>query len=121
MSEFFSVLRTWWSSGIGQIFDYSGNLSNLILDWVVKFFNAIFGGLGDLLADWISSLGLTIEMPATVFNVLDEITVGIGYIIPVSALLPIVNFMLAFYFAKIIFAIYHLIAKTTIKRVKIKG
>lgn len=59
-----------------------------------KFF---FGGLADIILSFISSFGLTIEIPANVFDILREISIGVGYIIPVRALLPIPIFMITFY------------------------
>lgn len=102
------------------IADFFGNLFNNLIDWILELLNGIFGGLGELIGSWLLSQGLTIEIPATVFDILDELTIGIGYILPINSLLPIVFFWLAFYVAKIIFAVYSIIANTVIKRVSIK-
>lgn len=109
-----------FKTGLNQIFDFFGGIVDNLIDWVLKLVNSLLGGLADLIGNWLSSQGLTIQFPAAIFNVLNEITLGIGYILPVKQLMPIVNFMIAFYVAKIIFAVYQLIAKTVIKRVKVK-
>lgn len=109
-----------FKTGIGQILDFFGGVIDKLIDWILSLCNALLGGISELLANWLATQGLTIQFPAAIFNVLNEITLGIGYILPIKQLMPIVNFMLAFYVAKIIFAVYHLIAKTVIKRVKVK-
>ena len=102
---------------IGNFFN---NIFNGLIDWVLELLNGIFGGLGELIGAWLISRGITIEIPAMAFDILDEITVGIGYILPINALMPIVYLWLSFYVAKIIFAVYSIIANTVIKRVSIK-
>lgn len=109
-----------FKNGLNQIFDFFGGVLDNLIDWVLKLVNSLLGGIGELIANWLASQGLTIQFPVAVFNVLNEITLGIGYILPIKQLMPIVNFMVAFYVAKIIFAVYQLIAKTVIKRLKVK-
>lgn len=104
-------------SGIG---DFFSNFFNSLIDWVLELLNGFFGGLGTLIGTWLEAQGLTIEIPDSVFGILDELTSGIGYILPISQLMPIVYFWLAFYGAKIVFAVYSIIANTVIKRVSIK-
>ena len=102
---------------IGNFFS---NLFNGIIDWVLELLNGLLGGLGELIGSWLVSQGITIEIPATAFDILDEITIGIGYILPISSLMPIVFLWLSFYIGKIIFAVYSIIANTIIKRVSVK-
>lgn len=98
---------------------FTGLFSSLI-DWVLQFFNSIGIGFTSMIANWLASAGLTIEIPSNLFAVLSDITYGVGYILPIPALMPIVNVMLAFYVLKIVFAVYHLIASTIVKRVSVK-
>lgn len=100
--------------------DFFANLFNGLIDWVLELLNSIFGGLGDVIASWLIEQGFSIEIPSHVFDILNEITLGIGYILPMSSLMPIVYFWLGFYVCKIIFAVYSIIANTVIKRVSIK-
>lgn len=100
--------------------DFFSKIFNGLIDWVLELINGIFGGLGELIGTWLISQGIVIEIPAMAFDILDEITVGIGYILPINALMPIVYLWLSFYVAKIIFAVYSIIANTVIKRVSIK-
>lgn len=109
MSKFFS-----W------IADFFANLFNGLIDWFIGLLNNFFGGVGDYIATWLINQGITIELPANVFDVLNEITLSVGYILPITSLMPIVIFWLGFYVVKIIFAVYSLIANTIIKRVTVK-
>lgn len=120
LQGFLSSFGSAWSSGINQIQKLSGDLFGGVIDWVVDLLNGCLLGVGELLGNWLYSVGLTLEIPVNVFDVLKEITYGIGYILPIGKLMPIVNFFLAFYFAKIVFAVYHLVASTVVKRVKVK-
>ncbi len=99
----------WWQSGW-----------DAIIDWFVELLNKFDSGLADFIAEWLTSQGLTLEIPADVFNVLDEITHGIGYILPLKALTPIFLFWVSFYVSSIIFAIFRMIHSTIIKRVSVK-
>ena len=109
MKEMFSGL---WS-GLQNIF-------STIIDWVCGGINAVFGGIAEFIFNFISGYGLKIEIPANVYDVLNEITIGVGYIIPVRALLPIPAFMITFYVLKFVFSLYQLIAGTIIKRVRLR-
>lgn len=108
-----------WLSGMGQITDFFSNWTGSLWDGIVDFFNGIMGGLSDYIASWLSGLGLSISIPSGVFDVLDSLTRSIGYLIPVSSILPIPIFMLSFYVIKLIFSVYQIIASTVIRRVKI--
>ena len=108
-----------WLSGMGQITDFFSKWTGSLWDGIVYFFNGIMGGLSDYIASWLSGLGLSITIPSGVFDVLDSLTRSIGYLIPVSSILPIPIFMLSFYVLKLIFSVYQIIASTVIKRVKI--
>ena len=103
-----------------KIFDFFSNIFNGLIDWVLSLVNLFLEGLANLITPWLVEQGMTISFPAEVFEIINEITLGIGYIVPVTALLPIVTFWLGFYVAKIIFAVFSLIASTTFKRVKAK-
>ena len=106
---------------INAIVSFFSDIFNDVINWGVDLLNNLFSGIGDIIAAWLEHIGLTIEIPANVFDIFNELTIGVGYIVPVAALLPIPLFMLAFYVAKLIFAIYQLIAATIIRRVKVKG
>ena len=108
-----------WLSGMGQITDFFSKWTGSLWDGIVDFFNGIMGGLSDYISSWLSGLGLSITIPSGVFDVLDSLTRSIGYLIPVSSILPIPIFMLSFYVLKLIFSVYQIIASTVIKRVKI--
>lgn len=103
-----------------KVFELFRNIFNAAIDWVLELCNSFALGLGTFISQWLLSMGLTVEIPANLFDVLNDFTRGVGYIIPFSALMPIVNFMLSFYVVKIIFAVYKIIANTTIKRVDLK-
>ncbi len=102
-------LANWWQSGW-----------DAILDWAVELLNKFNIGLSTFIADWLVSQGLTLEIPVDVFNVLDEITHGIGYILPLKALTPIFLFWLSMHVANILFAIFRIIHSTIIKRISVK-
>ena len=101
--------------------DFFFGLFDGVINLALELLNGIFGGFGVLLATWLEGQGIVLEYPSNVFDVLNEITLGIGYLLPINALKPIVFWMLAFYIAKIIFAVYSLVASTVIKRVSVKG
>lgn len=115
------------------LMDFFGNFFNGIIDFFVKLFtewipgffidafNFFAGGLAELVENWLISIGLTIEIPEGLYSGLNVLTRSIGYILPMAALSPIVIFMLVFYIAKIVFAIYKVIANTIIKKISIKG
>lgn len=77
-----------------------------ILGFFTSMLQNLFGAVGTAVSAWMIDQGFSLSIPSEVFNVLDEITLGIGYIFPLYALMPIVTFMLAFYVAKIVFAVF---------------
>ncbi len=109
---------------MGKFFEKCSELGSNI-------FEAVFGVISDiityivslpmvLLSDWFVGQGFSIEMPDMVFEVFDEITYAIGYIFPLNALMPLVQFWLSFYIVKIIISIYNMITKSiSIKLTKI--
>ena len=97
------------------ITDFFGSAIHTVIDWVLSLVNYIIGGVADLIFNFLSACGLTIEIPANVFDILRELSIGIGYIIPVQALLPIPTILISFYLIKLVFSIYQLIAGTIIK------
>ena len=105
---------------LNAIVSFFRGIFNGFIDWVVSCINALLSGLGDLLVGWLLGLGLTIEIPPNVFDILHELTVGVGYILPIRQLLLIPMFMLSFYVAKLIFAVFQVIYSTIIKRTTIK-
>lgn len=108
-----------WQSGMGQIGNFFGDFFGGLWDGGVSLLNGIFGGIGDLISGWLNSLGLNLSLPANIYQGLHEVSIGVGYIIPIRALLPIPMFMLSFYIAKLIFAVYQLVAGLIIRRVKL--
>lgn len=102
------------------IYDFFINLINAVIDWALGLINFILEGAAGLFAPWLAEQGMTIAFPTQVFEIINEITLGIGYILPISALLPIAVFWLGYYGAKIVIAVFSLIASTTFKRVKVK-
>lgn len=103
-----------------KVFDFFTGVVNAIIDFVLEFFNNIGLGIGGFIGEWLNGYGMVIQIPSNIFDVLNDVTRGIGYILPLAALTPIVNFMITFYVIKIIFSLYRVIASTTIRRVKIK-
>ena len=108
-----------WQSGWNQIGGFFGDFFGGLFDGAVDFFNSIFSGLSSYISEWLTGLGLSITIPDGVFAVLNDLTRGIGYLIPVQALLPIPVFMLSFYIIKLIFALYQIIANTIIRRIHV--
>lgn len=104
----------------GSIGNFFVSLFDGVIDWGLNLINGLLDGLGSLISWWFDSLGLSVSVPSGVFNVLDDITYSIGYIFPIKELLPIPLFFLSFYIAKVVFAVFQIIASTVIKRVKIK-
>ncbi|MCM1334595.1 MAG: hypothetical protein NC084_00055 [Bacteroides sp.] len=100
--------------------DFFVDLFSGLVDWVLSLVNSVFSTVFGVFSIFIKSFGLNPSIPGTVFQVLDELTIGIGYILPISDLLPIAFFWVAFYIARIVFSIYHLIASTVFKRNKMK-
>lgn len=96
------------------------DLFSTAIDWVVGVINSLLGGLAEFIFGFLNEMGLEIEIPPNVFDALREISIGVGYIIPVKELLPIPIFMISFYILKLIFSIYQLIAGTVIKRTRLK-
>jgi hypothetical protein len=108
-----------WQNGWGQIGNFFGDFFGGLWDGAVSLLNNFFNGLATYIGNWLHDLGFSISIPSGVFNVFNDITHFIGYIIPVRALLPIPIFMLSFYIIKLIFAIYKIIASTIIQRVHV--
>lgn len=118
--EFFLNFVTFFKTGLNQELNFFKSIYDGSIDWIINIFNGFLSGIGDIFGSWLIEQGITIEFPPSVFNLLNEITIGIGYILPIVQLMPIVYCLLSFYVAKIIFAIYQLIASTVIKRIKVK-
>ena len=108
-----------WQSGWNQILGSTGDFFSGLFGGAIDLLNGFFNGLGTYLGEWLTGLGLSITIPDGVLTVLDDLTKSIGYIIPVQALLPIPIFMLSFYIAKLIFALYQIIASTIIRKIHI--
>ncbi len=104
----------------GGITDFWGGVFNGLLDWIIELINGFVGGIADIILSWLESSGLSIEIPPSVFDILRELSIGVGYIFPVRALLPIPMIMISFYVLKLVFAVYKIIASTIIRRVSVK-
>lgn len=87
---------SWWISGI-----------QWFVDWIAERFNNVLWAFVTPISNWLDSLGdVTIGFPSVVFDVLNEITYGVGYILPLGYLLPIPIFMISFYGLKLMFIIF---------------
>lgn len=91
-----------------------------IVNFFAGIFNFLLGGVADLILTFLATCGLTIELPANIYDILNEITIGIGYVLPIRYLLPIPLFMITFYTIKLMFSIYNLIAGTILKTINLK-
>ena len=96
--------------------DFLGGIGNFFIGII----NYLVGGVADLILTFLATCGLTIELPTNIYNLLDELTIGIGYIFPMRQLLPIPMFMITFYTIKLVFSIYNLVAGTIIKKISLK-
>lgn len=108
-----------WQSGMSQITNSFSSWTGSVWDSLIFLLNGLFGGLPTYISNWLTGLGLSITIPSEVFDILDSLTRSIGYLIPVSAILPIPIFMLSFYIIKLIFSLYQIIASTVIQRIKL--
>ncbi len=86
--------------------EFFSDLFSGVLGFLTGLLQQLFGAVGSVVSVWLAEQGFSLSIPSEVFNVLDEITLGIGYIFPLYALMPIVAFMLTFYIAKIVFAVF---------------
>lgn len=110
-----------WSSGWSQILSWFSGIFDFLWDNATSFINGIFNGdLAQYIGSWFNNLGLSIAIPQSFYNGLNELFIGIGYIVPVRALLPIPAFFLSFYIIKLVFAIYRAIAGFVVRRIKVK-
>ena len=116
MANFIHNLVNWLQS----ILDFWGDFFSGLWDGTVDLITGLLGGLGDYIASWFESLGLSITIPPNIYMILDDITKSIGYVVPFNQLMPIVAVWLGFYGFKIVFAIYNVIASTVVRRTKIK-
>lgn len=100
---------------MGEIFnwfsEFFSDLASGVLGILTALLQQLFGVFGNLLASWMVEQGFSLSIPAEVFNVLDEITLGIGYILPLYAFLPIIVFMLTFYVAKLVITVFTSVTK----------
>lgn len=76
-----------------------------IVNWFQDTFNSLFGGLSDIISAIFIANSLEVEIPDDVYNILDELTYGIGYILPIKELLPIPIFMISFYSVKLVISV----------------
>lgn len=87
--------------------DFFAEIISELVSWQLTVLSWLTNNLfGAPLGAWLASQGFSIEFPDEVFNVLNEITYGVGYILPLYSLLPIVWIMLTFYVAKILLSVF---------------
>lgn len=94
------------------IAEFFSGLFATVIDFFFSLFSQFMGIVAPYLSAWLIDQGFELEIPTEVFNVLDEITYGIGYIFPLYALLPIVTFWVIFYVAKITISAFNFVTKT---------
>ena len=101
---------------IGNFFnglsDFFSNLFASVFNFIFDFFLNLTGTLNPFITAWLVDQGFELEIPTEIFNVLNEITYGIGYIFPLYALLPIVTIWMTFHIARLTFSIFGGITKT---------
>lgn len=86
-----------------------------VIDCLFSLFLNFTGVFGTALSSWLLEQGFELKIPENVFDVLDEITYGIGYIFPLYGLLPIVTFWLIFYGVKITITVFKFIMGGIVK------
>ena len=98
-----------------DIFSWLSEALSDLTAGIIGFFTALlqqlFGLFGSMIASWMVEQGFSLSIPSEVFNVLDEITLSIGYILPLYALVPLITFMLTFYIAKFVLSIFMNVTK----------
>ena len=108
MEAFFNNIVYFFSDIFGWFWDLLADFASMLL-----------GGLGSIISSFIDSVNLTMEIPESIYTTLREITIGVGYIIPLRALLPIPTLMILFYISKMVYAVFHLVFSTIIQHVKL--
>lgn len=95
------------------------DVSNFFWDVIMWCVNTLTGGLGGVVQLFFEMFNLSISIDVSVYSTLREIMIGVGYIVPIRALLPIPVFMISFYLAQFVFAIFRFICSTFIRKVSI--
>ena len=105
-----------WVSGWHQIqnfFGFGSSSGNIFLD----ILNGILSGVLAIVEQFLNLLGLQFTIPVDIFDGLNDITRGIGYIIPINKFVPLIVFALAFYVGRIIMSVYNRVAHTSIRKI----
>lgn len=99
MENILKCVNDFFSNILSEVFSW---ILNAVV-WILTTVMSVFGGS---LSAWLVGQGFSLEIPDEVFNVLNELTYAVGYILPLYAMLPIVWFMLTFYTAKIAISVF---------------
>lgn len=104
MKNFFDIFFNEFSKISSEIF------SNII-EFLANLVTTLMGLPGAYISKWMIAQGFSVEVPENVFLILDQLTYGVGYIVPLYGLLPIVGFWITFYSAKIMFSLFSTITR----------
>lgn len=105
-----------WISGWNQITNFFGlgnSSGNIFLDII----NGLLSGVLAIIEQFFNLIGLQFSIPLDIFDGLNDLTRGIGYILPLNKFLPLVVFSLAFYIGRIIMSVYNRVAHTSIRKI----
>ncbi len=92
---------------IKAITDFFAKILSEIAEWVLGFIVWIVNGVfAAPLAALLSAQGFSLQIPDEVFNVLNEITYCVGYILPLWAMTPIITLTINFYVVKIVISVF---------------
>lgn len=110
VSTFISSLGSWFISGWSQILTNISSFFTGIVEFFADSINTTIQGCVASLLSVIDGMGtFSLEIPNYIFSVLNDLTYGVGYIVPLSVLLPIPLFFIAFYGLRILLSIVHFI------------
>ena len=106
-----------WSQGYSQLQSWFDKMftGNIFLDII----NGLLSGVFAIVEQFLNLIGLQFSLPADIYDGLNDITLGIGYIIPMSKFTPLLIFALAFYVGRIIMSVYNRVAHTSIRKTTI--
>lgn len=104
-----------WVSGWHQIQNFFGfgSSGSIFLD----ILNGIMSGVLAIVEQFLNLLGLQFSIPLDIFDGLNDLTRGIGYIIPINKFVPLIVFAMAFYVGRIIMSVYNRVAHTSIRKI----
>lgn len=110
VSSFISSCGSWFLDGWGQILTSISSFFTGIAQFFADSINNTIQGSLISLINLVNGMDeFYIEIPNYIFSVLNDLTYGVGYIVPVAALLPIPFFFIAFYGFRILLSIVHFI------------